>query len=221
MTDDAAVRRFYDRWAGPYDLLATAPIVRGWRHRAVDALELDGGETVLELGCGTGANLPLLCDRVGPEGRVIGLDLSAGMLGRARERVDRAGWDNVHLVRADAAEPPIVGDVDAILASFVVGMFDRPAAVVETWTRSLRAGGRIALLDAAPSDRPLAAPLNVGFRAFVRLTAPASRRAAESPASTLGRRVRAAHGRVEERATDGSTRTFAQGFLRLTSGRRH
>lgn len=219
MADSGPIQRFYDRWAGPYDLIANAPPVRGWRRRAVDALALAGGETVVEMGCGTGVNLPLLRERVGASGQVIGVDLTSGMLDRARGRVDRGGWENVHLVHGDATAPPIDGDVDAVFASFVVGMFDDPEVVVEEWMRLLGRGGRIALLDAGPSNRPVAIPLNLGFRAFTRLTAPASRTSTTSPAIELGQRVRAAHGAVR-RLTRGSSRErFAIGFLRLTGGR--
>ncbi|WP_233745491.1 class I SAM-dependent methyltransferase [Halobacterium bonnevillei] len=52
----------------------------------------------VDLGCGTGANLRHLRDRVGPTGTVVGVDLTPGMLARAESRVERAGWQNVHLV---------------------------------------------------------------------------------------------------------------------------
>ncbi|WP_136687147.1 class I SAM-dependent methyltransferase [Halorhabdus amylolytica] len=219
MTDVGPIQRFYDRWAGPYDLIGNAPPVRGWRRRAVDALDLAGGETVVEMGCGTGANLPLLRERVGPSGQVIGLDLTSGMLDYARERIERGGWENVHLVHGDATAPPIDGDVDAVFASFVVGMFDDPDAVVEEWLRLLGGAGRIALLDAGPSDRPAAIPLNAVFRAFTRLTAPASRTTPASPAIELGRRVRTAHSEVERLAKESNRVAFGFGFLRLTAGR--
>ena len=59
----------------------------GLRRKAVGRLGLHGGETVLEVGCGTGRNLPLLCEAVGADGRVVGVDASGGMLERARDLV--------------------------------------------------------------------------------------------------------------------------------------
>jgi len=89
MADDVvATQSFYGRWARVYDWVATAPGVESWRTRAVGALDLDPGDTVVEMGCGTGANVPHLREAVGPEGRVVGVDLTRGMLRRARERVD-------------------------------------------------------------------------------------------------------------------------------------
>ena len=109
MTDD--LQAFYGRWARLYDLIARVPGVGVWRAAAADALALEPGDTVLEMGCGTGANLPYLRERVGPEGQVIGVDLTSGMLDVARERVERRGWANVSLVRADASRPPVASPI--------------------------------------------------------------------------------------------------------------
>jgi arsenite methyltransferase len=218
VTDRRAIRQFYDRIAGPYDRLASGPVVRRWRVGAVDALELHPGDVVVEMGCGTGANLPLLRDQVGRGGRVVGIDLTPGMIERARCRVGRAGWDNVDLLTGDARDPPVESGVDAVLGTFVVGMFDDPAAVVEQWCVLLASGGRIGLLDATLSDRPAGRPLNLGFRAFTRLSAPSSRGDLASPAATLSRRVRAAHDHVVERSSDGESSRRALGLVRQSSG---
>ena len=60
----------------------------GIRRKAVDRLELKRGERVLEVGCGTGRNLALLREAVGPEGHVYGVDLSDGMLAEAQRLCD-------------------------------------------------------------------------------------------------------------------------------------
>ena len=219
MADDVgATQAFYGRWARFYDWLATAPGVRSWRARAADALDLETGDTVVEMGCGTGANFPNLRERVGPEGRVVGVDLTRGMLRRARERVDRAGWANVDLVRADARRPPVEGPVDAVLATFVVGMFADPRPAVRSWVDLLAPGGRIALLNAGRSDRRLARPLNLAFRLFVRLAAPGEGRL--SPVRSLERRVAAARDEVAGGCADSGFETFGLGYLRLAWGER-
>src|SRR5262245_57487323 len=58
---------------------------------------------VLDLACGTGANFPALVQRLAPGSRLLGVDLSQGMLERARARVERAGWRGVSLIACDAA----------------------------------------------------------------------------------------------------------------------
>ena len=224
-SDHAATQAFYGRWARLYDHVATAPGVRSWRRRAVDALDLSPGDTVVEMGCGTGANLPFLREAVGPGGRVVGVDLTGGMLAEAGRRVDREDWDNVALVQADATDPPVAGGVDGLLGSFVCGMFPDPAAVVDGWVDRLSPGGRIALLDAGPSDRPVAAPLNLAFALFTLASTPGDalarvRGGATPPWRSLAARIDAAAGAVTDRCVERRYETFALGFCSLVSGRR-
>jgi ubiquinone/menaquinone biosynthesis C-methylase UbiE len=214
-----AVDRFYTRWAGVYDLFASAaPGIGAVRRRAVDALGLAPGDTVVEMGCGTGANFPHLRDAVGPEGSVIGVDLAGGALDRARSRIDRGGWENVGLVCGDATRPAL-RRADALLATFVVGMFDDPGGVVDRWCDLLGPGGRITLLNARRSTHSAAAPLNLVFRGFVRLGAPGNRFGRGSPARDLERSVAAAQGRLETRCDRVDREGLAGGYLTLASGR--
>ena len=83
-----AVRRLYDRLAPVYDFAAAAYDFAGagcFHRRAARALDLRPGDTAVDLGCGTGANLPYLVEAVGLTGRVVGSDLSPGVLGKARD----------------------------------------------------------------------------------------------------------------------------------------
>lgn len=217
--DTGAITAFYDRLAARYDLLATAPLVRGWRRRAADALALEPGDTVVEMGCGTGANLPYLRERVGPEGRVVGVDLTRGMLDRARQRVEREDWDNVTLVRGDAARPP-VERADAVLGSFVVGLLDDPGQVVGRWLDLLAPGGRVAILEAGRTDRTVARPLNLAFRAFVRLSSPGGLTSRRSPARELDRRIAVAQHALEARTVERRHDSVALGLVTITRGRR-
>jgi hypothetical protein len=77
-----SVADFYGRWAALYDRVATAPGVGRWRRAAAERVARPG-DTVVEMGCGTGANLPYLRERVGPTGRVVGVDLTGPPLRRA------------------------------------------------------------------------------------------------------------------------------------------
>lgn len=85
---------FYDR--------ALEPQYRDQRRAAVAALDVQPGSIVLDLPCGTGQSLPYLMERVTGRGRVIGVDLSTGMLREANRRVAQAGWTNVTPLHADA-----------------------------------------------------------------------------------------------------------------------
>ena len=213
-----AVERFYDRWANLYDVVAMAPGVGAWRERAVETLDLSGGETVVDVGCGTGANFTYLRDAVGPEGRVVGIDLSAGMVRRAQYWIDRRGWENVHAVRGDATQLP-VEDVDAVISTFVVGMFADPEPVVREWIRAVDAGGRVAILNAERTDRLALTPANLGFRAFVRLTAPGNRLRLRSPTHQLEQRWRDACDGLFGGTTEHVEERLGHGFVVLASGR--
>ena len=208
---------FYARWAAVYDRVSRLPLVRSWRAAAADALALDSGDTVVEMGCGTGANVPELRERVGPDGRVVGLDLTRAMLERAVDHPERTG-DGVHYVQGDATRPP-VRNVDAVLATFVAGVFPDPAAAVDAWCDCVGPGGRVALLNFQRADSALAAPLNLVFEGFVRLSSPGARLSARSQADAFERRVAAARDRLTRRTVDRRYETFAGGYLGLVSGR--
>lgn len=158
-------QQVYDWWSRHggvldrlYDLVFLGTQAR-LRARSIAALELSTGDTVLELGCGDGRSLHRLRTRVGPEGRVLALDYSEGMVRRARERVREAGWANVHVLRADASHPPVAGPVDAVYASMAVSAMPDPEAVAREARRLLRPDGRMAVLDARPFGEPWT-PLN-------------------------------------------------------------
>ncbi|EMA15898.1 class I SAM-dependent methyltransferase [Haloarcula marismortui] len=213
MTD---AQSFYGRWARVYDWVANAPGVASWRDRTVDSLALAPGDTVVEMGCGTGANVLALRERVGPSGQVVGIDVTREMLDRARERPARTGGA-VHYVQADAARPPI-READAVLATFVAGIFEDPAAAVDAWCDSVASGGRVALLNFQRSPSTLATPLNLAFEGFVRLSAPGTRLSRRSHASAFEQRVRAARERLTERTVARRYETMAGGFVGLLSG---
>jgi ubiquinone/menaquinone biosynthesis C-methylase UbiE len=213
-----ATQQFYNRWARLYDQLATAPGITSWRKRAVETLSLSAGDTVVEMGCGTGANFPALREAVGPTGTVVGIDLVEGMLAQARRRIDREGWANVHVVRGDATQPPVDG-ADAVISTFLIGMLADPAAAVRSWLALVEPGGRLTIMNAGRSDRPLATPLNVAFRGFVRLAAPGEKTAPGSPVQELEARWEAAREALFEETVDHVDRRLGGGFILLASGR--
>ena len=214
-----AVREFYGRWSRLYDPLARRfPGIGRVRRQAATACRLDRGDTVVEMGCGTGANLRYLADEVGPTGRVIGVDVTRRTLDRGRHRY--ADRDAVEFVHADASRPPIDGPVDAVLGTFVSGMFEEPATVVHEWC-GLVDTEHVVLVDAAPSRRVVARPANALFRVATVLSTPPTLRIRydEEPVRTLEGRVNAAHGALRERAEAVAHDEQLLGFVRLTGGR--
>jgi ubiquinone/menaquinone biosynthesis C-methylase UbiE len=138
--DAPAARRLYRLHAPTYELMTAA--AAPWRERAAEALGLARGDSVIDVGCGSGLNLPHLEERVGPGGRVCGVDLSPDMLDRARRRVHRAGWENVRLVVAAAEEAELPSGVDAVLICAAHDVMRSPRGLANVLGR-LRPGGRV------------------------------------------------------------------------------
>ncbi|WP_226481513.1 class I SAM-dependent methyltransferase [Natrinema amylolyticum] len=229
MTESA--QEFYGRWARLYDLIARrTPGIAGLRERAAAACRLEPGDTVVEMGCGTGANLPVLRERVGSEGTVIGIDFTRPVLERARAAT--ADYDNVHVLQGDATQPPVGGSgetglpdatgdgIDAVLATFVVGMLADPAGAVDDWCDLVGPDGTVVLANAARSEEWYAPPVNAVFRAIVVLsTPPTTRLRYESdPHVRLDEKIDAAHARLRERAAAVADETHVFGVVRLTGG---
>jgi ubiquinone/menaquinone biosynthesis C-methylase UbiE len=120
---------------------------RAQRLRAVRALGLRPGDSVVDLACGTGLNFPLIEQAIGPDGRIVGVDLTDAMLARARDRIETNGWSNVSLVQADAAEFDFPAEVDAILSTYALSHVPECADVIAHGAAALSERGRWVVLD--------------------------------------------------------------------------
>lgn len=114
-----------------------------WRELLVDELPARSGDTVLDVGCGTGLCLPLLRRKVGLSGTIVGIDESEQMLRVAADRVAEHGWDNVRLIAAPVARAPIDGTADAALFCAVHDVLQSPAALAHIFDH-LRPGAPVA-----------------------------------------------------------------------------
>lgn len=216
----ATVRELYDRWAGLYDWNPVLALVRPARRRTVERMALSPGDTVVDMGTGTGANLPLLREAVGAEGTVIGIDVSPGMLDRARTRAADAGWENVTLVEGDIRDPPLEGPVDGILSTFVVVMYDDPGRLVETWAGFLD-DGSLANLYAGPSDGTAGPVVNALLTLYLRLFEEgwATTSDGASPLDVLARRGQRARDAMGRTATSVDQYAWTFGLAQVDIGR--
>ncbi len=133
----------------------TVGLAPGFRRRALRRLRLEPGQTVLEVGCGTGRNLRLLRQGVGPSGLVIGVDATAGMLAQAERVVARHGWSNVRLIRQDASQLELEEQVDVVYFSLSYSVMPERQPVLDRVWSTLRPGGRLVVMDAGLSDNRL------------------------------------------------------------------
>ncbi|MPZ38035.1 MAG: methyltransferase domain-containing protein [Rhizobiales bacterium] len=119
-----------------------------FREKAAERLQLRPGDRVLEIGCGTGRNLPPLRAAVGPTGSIYGVDISAGMLGKARALCAQNRWSNVNLLQQDAAEFTPSDPLDGVMFGLSYNTIPHHLAVLHhAWTL-LRPGGRLVVMDA-------------------------------------------------------------------------
>lgn len=155
------ILELYRRRARNYDLSANFYYLIGFREAkyrkmAVAALKLRAGDTVVELGCGTGLNFGYLVDAVGDAGRVIGIDLTDAMLEQARQRITKHDWRNVAVIQSDAAEYVLPPGVKGVISTFALTLVPEYEQVIARVAQALAPGGRLVVLDfKQPNQWPL------------------------------------------------------------------
>jgi ubiquinone/menaquinone biosynthesis C-methylase UbiE len=138
---------------------------RAQRLRAVRALGLRPGASVVDVACGTGLNFALIEDVIGPDGRIVGVDLTDAMLAQARDRMEAHRWGNVSLVQADAAAFDFPAGVDAILSTYALSQVPECADVIARGAAALSPGGHLVVLDLKVPDRTPGWLAHVGIAA--------------------------------------------------------
>ena len=160
MGDKQVALEKYRRLARRYDFLT------GWekryRRRTVTRLGLQPGDMVLDVACGTGINFDQIQADIGPQGKLIGLDLSPDMLQQARHRVQRNGWKNVLLIEGAAQEADLPPGLDAVLFSLTHDVLQSDAALNNVFAATM-ARARIAAYGPKWAPR-WAVPVNWGVR---------------------------------------------------------
>lgn len=145
----AETEAYYNKIAKVYDLLSEHS-EQPMRDVGLNLLAAQPGESILEIGFGTGHCLVELARAVGPTGKVRGIDLSQRMTEEAAELLNKEGLDDqVELTCGDATELPYETDsLDGIFTSFTLELFDTPELprVLAEWRRVLRPGGRLAVV---------------------------------------------------------------------------
>jgi len=140
MSDRAAPTAYEKAWGDHYELIDQQLSPLGLK--AMEELDLHQGDAVVDVGCGAGQTVMQLAERVGREGRVVGIDIAPSLLEIARRR--SASWPQVTLVEADAAHAELAsGSANAVFSRFGVMGFRDPVAAFANFRRILKPHGAI------------------------------------------------------------------------------
>jgi len=157
---ESSTRSIYNVWAHFYD----ATMGRGVQRRqqlAIERMNIQPGEKVLDVGIGTGLSLDLYPRHC----KVIGIDISEGMLGKANERIDQYQYDFASLAVADALHLPFAdGSFDHIFVTHVITVVSDPVRLIEEMRRVCKVGGKIVIVNHFLSGNRVAAALEKFLR---------------------------------------------------------
>ncbi len=142
----------YRKYAENYDLAVKLYRLLGlkigkYRKMTVDALELSKGDTVVELGCGTGLNFHLVLDAIGPTGKLIGIDLVDKMLEQAKKRLKKNNWKNVELIQNDIANYSFPKQLDGIFSTGAIQYSPEYDRIIKKGYNALKNDKKFVILD--------------------------------------------------------------------------
>ena len=109
--------------------------------KAIDSLDIQKGDSILDVGCGTGTTTLLLSEKVGPEGKVTGLDISVPMLARTLELAIENNKTNISIINKDVQENELDDQYDHLFSRFGVMFFTDPISSFKNLKKSLKADG--------------------------------------------------------------------------------
>ncbi|AEH35994.1 class I SAM-dependent methyltransferase [Halopiger xanaduensis] len=159
-------RRMWDRWSDYYAM--SERDLEPMREAAIDRLPLESGDRVLDVGCGPGVNFERLRDAIGPAGQLVAVDYSPEMVAKARDRVERHGWENVEVRRADATAVAFEEPFDAAVATLSLSVMPDVRGAAENVYSHLVPGGSFAVCDVRPVPTGPLRVVNPILRRFFR-----------------------------------------------------
>lgn len=168
--EPASIAALFDEMAATYgavNLIASFGFAARWRRQCVEALDVAPGSTVVDLMCGMGELTMLLAPRVGPAGRVVGIDISAEMCRRAERVASKYARGLAEVRREDALDTSIEAEsVDALACSFGLKTLSptQIRQLAREVHRVLRPGGQLAFVEIS---RPAAAWLRLPYFAYI------------------------------------------------------
>jgi ubiquinone/menaquinone biosynthesis C-methylase UbiE len=150
MPFDSQKSAFFDRLAVDWDEAVEHDPSK--LERIVGLLGLEPGDTVLDVGCGTGVMVPYLLERVGENGRIVAVDISPKMVEAAGKKFPPGKYGNVKLVAADIDEMRFENDFDAVLCYSCFPHFRDQRATIRHLAEGLKTGGTLVVAHSESRD---------------------------------------------------------------------
>lgn len=147
---------YYDKFSKVYDLLSPKWYYHKGRSYAIQQLDLEEGQTILNLPCGTGQNFKYFQKYLNGTGRIIGIDLSRGMLQKAQNKVKQNDWQNIEFYQADATKININWlkknieqsiQIDAVFCDLGLSGFSQWQAIIDNMLELLKQKGVLVIMD--------------------------------------------------------------------------
>jgi ubiquinone/menaquinone biosynthesis C-methylase UbiE len=143
-------RFIYDHFMPKIYNFGQRPVIQ-LKEFAVNELNLKWGDHVIVFCCGTGLEFPLIQKSIGPEGSIVGVDWSDGMLEQARRSISDNNWENVKLVKGDVTSLPVgaveTASYDAGTCMLGLSIISEPEEAFQALKNAVRGGGRIVIGD--------------------------------------------------------------------------
>lgn len=143
--------------------------IKSLRQKAVNALQLQPGGRVLDVGCGPGGTFPYLVEAVGPHGEVVGVEISPAVAINAKRRIEAKRWSNVQVIEQDARTVRLNGKFDGLVLFAAPDVYASPQALANLFPY-LKDDARIVAFGAKLSHRRVAGVFNLLFRALMKLS---------------------------------------------------
>lgn len=147
---------YYDKFAKVYDWLSPKAYYHQPRVFAIQEMNLKAGQTILNIPCGTGQNFEYFQKEMKNSGQIIGVDLSEGMLSKAKKKVQKNGWHNITLLQKDATQINVewVNEAiksglqfDSILCDLGLSGFPEWEIIIDNLMTLLKPDGKIVVMD--------------------------------------------------------------------------